>query len=551
MQQMLLIFNYLKRYHSDIVDTLCILLGFINLKIYAPEVIKDLLNKAKKRKEIENDINLAMENLLGNLYIKPNNNANFIKILRMIDDVNPTNEDIEILINTITQKQTINKLYAFSTPMEINHLIVDILDLQENDEIYNPCYGIGSLFLALSHKKKHFSIYGEELDSSLDRVARLILKALNIDAKNLFVNNILKKQIFPHNRKFSKIICHPPRDTYIGILDLKHNERFAQYGLITKSVPELSFIINGISYLKDRGVFILRNQILKKTSVEEKFKEKLCEERLIEAIIELPSNIFPHDSAEFSLIVLSKDNNGILHIDASSFHKKEGKYNHLINTNEILSMLKDKKHTKYSKWTSYDEIDIDDLRVQNYLTKHKSTAPKHSIKSIGTKIIRGVRIYSTKASKAQQYLNIGIVNFNEFGFISEEDIEKHIGDKDNIEKNKLLPFDILLSLRGINPKITIVNKSQNLMVANAGIIVLRAKNENEAYGLFCFLFSKKAQDILRDLYWKSERKSIDINALYDIEIPPNFTDNAKEKFLKINEIGTEILKLRKKLDDLR
>lgn len=551
MQQMLLIFNYLKRYHSDILDTLCILLGFINLKIYAPEVISVLLNKAKKRKEIESDINLAMETLLGNLYIKPNNNVNFIKILRMIDEVNPTNEDIEVLINTITQKQTINKLYAFSTPMEINRLIVDILDLQDNDEIYNPCYGIGSLFLALSQKNKHFSIYGEELDMSLDRVARLILKALNIDAKNLFVNNILKKQIFPQNRKFSKIMCHPPRDTYIGILDLKHNERFAQYGLITKSVPELSFIINGISYLQDKGVFILRNQILKKTSVEEKFKERLCEERLIEAIIELPNNIFPHDSAEFSLMVISKNNSGILHIDASSFHKKEGKYNHLIKTDEILKILREKKPSKYAKWTAYSDIDINDLRVQNYLTKHKSTAPKHSIKSIGTKIIRGVRIYSTKASKAQQYLNIGIINFNEFGFIDESDIEKHIGDKDKIEKNKLLPFDILLSLRGINPKITIINHSESPMVANAGIIVLRAKNQNEAYGLFCFLFSKKAQDILRDLYWKSERKSIDINALYDIEIPLDFTQNAKEKFEEINEIGTQIMSLQNKLEKLR
>lgn len=549
MQQMLLIFNYLKRYHSDILDSLCILLGFINLKIYAPEVISTLLNKAKKRKEITNDINFAMQNLLGALHITPNQSVNLIKILRMIDSANPTNEDIEALINTITQKQTINKLYAFSTPMEINRLIVEILDLKENDEIYNPCYGIGSLFLALSHKARHFSIYGEELDPQLDRIARLILKALNIDASNLFVNNILKKQIFPPNRKFSKIMCHPPRDIYIGILDLKHNERFAQYGLITKSVPELSLIINGISYLKDKGVFILRNQILKKTSVEEKFKEILCQKRLIEAIIELPSNIFPHDSAEFSLMVISKNNDGILHFDASSFHKKEGKYNHLTNTDEILSALKNKRH-KFAKFTPYAQIDVDDLRVQNYLKKHATPTPKHSIKSVA-KIIRGVRIYSTKASKAQAYLNIGIVNFNEFGFINECEIEQHIGDKDKIEKNRLMPFDILLSLRGVNPKITIVNKSQNLMVANAGIIVLRAKSEDEAYGLFCYLFSKKAQDILREIYFTSERKSIDINALYDIPVPLDFARGAREKFTQINAIGIEIKELHKKLEKLR
>ncbi|MGX2981798.1 N-6 DNA methylase [Helicobacter sp. 23-1045] len=550
MQQMLLMFNYLKRYHSDILDVLCIALGFINLKIHAPDDIRILLNRAKKRKEIGFDINIALQNLLGNLYVAPNNNVNFIKILRMVDEINPTNSDIESFINTISQKQTINKLYAFSTPLEINHLIADILDLSENDEIYNPCYGIGSLFLALTHKARHFSIYGEELDMQLDRVARLILKAIKIDASNLFVNNILKKQIFPPNRKFSKIICHPPRDIYIGILDLKHNERFAQWGLITKSVPELSFIINGISYLRDKGVFILRNQILKKTSVEEKFKEILCQKCLIEAIIELPNNIFPHDSAEFSLMVISKNNDGILHIDASNFHKKEGKYNHLTNTQQILEILRNRQNSQYSKFTPYSQIDIDDLRVQNYLLQQKKT-PKHSIKSIGVKIFRGVRIYSTKESNAQSYTNIGIVNFNEYGFIDCEAIEAHIGDKDKIEKNKLRAFDVLLSLRGVHPKITIVNKSKNPMVANAGIIVLRAKSEDEAYGLFCFLFSKRAQNLLRDLCVKSERKSININELYDIEIPQDFARGAKEKFMEINKIGSEIIKLHKKIENLR
>lgn len=551
---MLLMFNYLKRYHSDILDTLCIMLGLLNLRIYMPKIIKDLNVRVKKRKEAEIEINVALQELLGNLYVKPNPNINCIKIIRSLNDINPTSQSIEILINTITQKKTINKLYTYSTPMEINHLIVDILDLQENDEIYNPCYGIGSLFLALAQKKKHFSIYGEELDSNLDRVARLILMAINMPSHNLFVNNILKKQIFSPNRKFNKIMCNPPIDTYIGILDLKNNERFAKYGIITKSVPELSFIVNGISYMQDRGAFIIRNQILKKTFVEERFKDKLCEEGLIEAIIELPSNIFPHNNAEFSLMILSNNNRGILHIDASNFYTKEGKYNRLTKSDEILTMLKNKKNTQFSRFTPYKDIDTNDLRAQIYLKKHKSSKKdihKYCIRDIGAKVLRGVRIYSTKESKAQKYLNIGIANFNEFGFIDERGIEQHIGDKDKIEKNRLKPYDILLSLRGINPKITIVPQSANPMIANAGIIVLRAKNKDESLGLFCYLFSKKVQDILRGLYWEAERKSIDLNEIYKLEIPQDFVNGTKEQFAKIEAIGDEITKLHKELDKLR
>lgn len=556
MQEMLFIFNYLKRYHSDILDTLCIMLGFLNLRIYAPEVIRDLSTRVKKRKAMEIETNAALKNLLGDLYVEPNNNLNFIKIMRSLANINPTRENIEELINTITQKKTINKLYAYSTPMEINRLIVEILDLQENDTIYNPCYGIGSLFLALCHKNKHFSVYGEELDSSLDRVAKLILKAINIDSSNLIVNNILKKQVFSPLQKFDKIICNPPIDTYIGILDLKNDERFAKYGIITKSVPELSFIVNGISYMKDRGVFIIRNQILKKSFMEEKFKEKLCNDRLIEAIIELPSNIFPHNNERFSIMVLSKNNDGILHIDASNSCIKEGKYNHLTKTNEILSMLKNKQNTDNSQFTPYNKIndknlrDID-LRAHIYVKNQKDEQKNHCIRNINAKILRGVRIQSANNEHTQQYLNIGIVNFNEFGFIDESKLNKDKGDKEMIKKNRLQPYDILLSLRGINPKVTIIKEGKMPKIANAGIIIIRTQHKDEALGLFCHFFKEEVQDILRELYKEAERKSIDLNKIYNIEIPKDFTKGAKEKFDQINAIGKKIELLYKELDKFR
>lgn len=551
MQQMLLIFNYLKRYHSDILDTICILLGVIALRLYSPNAIIEILERAKRRKPIIDEFNNAMSKLLGELYVKPNNNINLIKILRSINETNPTNEQIELLINTITQKKTINKLYSYSTPMEINRLVVDILDIKDNDEIYNPCYGIGSLFLALARSKKSFSIYGEELDSSLDKVARLILKTLNIKSSNLFINNILKKQIFPPDRKFNKIMCNPPIDTYIGILDLKKNERFAKYGLISKSVPELSFIIHGISYLKDRGVFIIRNQLLKKTSVEEKFKEILCKERLIEAIIELPSNIFPHNSADFSLMIISKNNSGILHIDATSFYKKEGKYNRLIKTDEILSLLKDKREGKHSKFSKFEDLNINDLRAQSYLKRRDISHSSHTIRGIGADISRGQRIYDSKASKMQKYLNIGIVNFNEYGFINVEDMEEYVGDSDRINKARLMPYDILLSLRGITPKISIVGESKIPMVANAGIIIIRTKSVEDALGLYCFFFTNNARSVLSELYLQSEKTSIDINNIYDIEIPHDFKKDALKKFEEINAIGEEVAALNKRLEKFR
>lgn len=551
MQQMLVVFDYLKRYHSDIFDAIAILLEIITLRRYSSYHIVALLNKAKKRKPIIDDFNAIMRELFGDLYVEPNSNINLIKILKAINEVDITDEKIEFLINTITQKKTINKLYSYSTPMEINRLIVGILDIRDNDEIYNPCYGIGSLFLALAQTQKKFSIYGEELDPSLDRIAKLILKSLNIKTDNLYVNNILKNHIFPLDREFDKIMCHPPMDSYIGTLDLKNNQRFFRFGFITKSAPELSFIINGISYLKNKGVFVIRNQLLKKTSVEEKFKEKICKDGLLEAIIELPKNIFPHNSADFSLMIISKNNTNVLHIDASSFYKKDGKYNRLIKNDEILKLLKDRKDTEFSKLTNRDDLNFNDLRAQTYLYKKSSNNSLMSIKNIGVEIIRGQRIAQAKTNKVKKYINVGIINFNEYGFIDTSNMEQNIGDVDKINANKLKAYDILLSLRGISPKMTIVGKNNIDMVANAGILILRARNKGDALGLFCFLFSNYAQKILSELYEQTEKKIIDINELYNIELRDDFRDNAIEKFNKINDIGKKISNLYDELNSLR
>ena len=551
MQKMLVVFDYLKRYHSDIFDAIAILLEIITLKRYSSNHILDLLNKAEKRKPIKQDFDCIMTDLFGDLYTAPNSNINLIKILKAINEVEITDEKIEILINTITQKKTINKLYPYSTPMEINRLIIGILDIKDNDEIYNPCYGIGSLFLALSQTKKKFSIYGEELDSSLDKIAKLILKSLDMKTDNLYVNNILKNQIFPLSRKFDKIMCHPPIDSYIGTLDLKNNKRFSKYGFITKSAPELSFIINGISYLKEKGVFVIRNQLLKKTSVEERFKEKICKDGLLEAIIELPKNIFPHNSADFSLMIISKNNDSVLHIDASGFYKKDGKYNRLVKNDEILKLLKERKDTKYSKLTKLNDSNFNDLRAQTYLHKKSVVDSMMSIKNIGVEIIRGQRIPQPKTNKIKEYINIGIINFNEYGFIDTSHIERSVGDIDKVNVNKLQAYDILLSLRGTSPKITIVNNSDIDMVANAGILILRAKNKEDSICLYCFLFSNYAQKVLSELYEQTEKKVIDVNELYNIELPRDFRENALEKFDLINKIGNKINDLHNELDKLR
>ena len=216
-----------------------------------------------------------------------------------------------------------------------------------------------------------------------------------------------------------------------------------------------------------------------------------------------------------------------------------------------MKLLKDRKDTEFSKLTNRDDLNFNDLRAQTYLYKKSSNNSLMSIKNIGVEIIRGQRIAQAKTNKVKKYINVGIINFNEYGFIDTSNMEQNIGDVDKINANKLKAYDILLSLRGISPKMTIVGKNNIDMVANAGILILRARNKGDALGLFCFLFSNYAQKILSELYEQTEKKTIDINELYNIELRDDFRDNAIEKFNKINDIGKKISNLYDELNSLR
>ena len=547
-------FEYIKRYHTDMLDSIAIMLELFWLKHHATALIESLITLGNKRKPIYDSFSKALQEAFGTeLYTPLNPNANLLKILKVIHSQTIANSTIEEFLHIITQKKTTHKLFSYSTPLEINELLVGILDIKEKESVYNPCYGMGSLFFAICNHAKNVELYGEELESTLAKIAKITCKILSLSPQHLVLNNILTNAQFKHH-KFDKIICNPPLDSHVGTQFLKEDERFSSYETLIKTYPELLFLIHSLSHLKDKGVFILRTQTLLKSSLEGRLREKLCEDRLIEAIIELPKNIFPHQTQDFSIIVLSQHNDSILHINANTphFYRKDGKYNRLINLSSLLALYKHKATSEHSTLTPLKQINPHDLSVGYYLHKPKQeVADSLYLKDLQVSIFRGQRVYGSPKDEKMTFFDLGVADFAEFGFCDEFSTQRFKGDKTKIHKYALKPYDIAISLRGNTPKFTILSPEakRHIIVANAGIVVLRAPSTDIAIGIYCYLFSHKGQKALGNIY--ERLGALNPNDLENLPIPRDFTQNSQKIFAKIQDYALKLREIESQLQKLR
>ncbi len=545
MQNLLKCFEYLKPYHIDMLDAIGVMIELFLFRSKDQKAFLQILSLEKP--QAYNALTQELQNIIEpDLFITPSPKINTHKILRLLADETLSYGVIERFLHTITQKQTTNKLYFYSTPLEINQLLVGILDIQTYDEVYNPCYGMGSVFLSIANTAPStISIYGEELDSKLSSIAKLIAKLSGLQSYHLCVSDILVNPMFKQSNeytKFDKILCNPPLNAHLGTELLKDDERFSRVGILIKTYPELVFLVHSLAHLKNKGVFIVRNQTLMKSSLEGKLRERLCEEGMIESVIELPKNIFPHQNYDFSLLVISHNNKQILHINANNehFYTKDGKYNRLINLEEIIQIYRTKKITPYSSLTPLGNISPQDLRAHIYTSKHNvlsySATNSHTLTTLGVEIFRGQRTYGTHKDEEIDFFDIGIADFAPCGYTQTFQTKRQSGNREKIKKYQVRSYDVLLSLRGIMPKLTILGIVDSVSVVNAGIIVLRAPNKQVAEGLYCYLFSQVGEQALAQIYKESVDSTLNIENLAQLLIPCDYTKNAPQILARLNAL---------------
>lgn len=205
----------------------------------------------------------------------------------------------------------------FYTPKSIVNLIAELIEPYKG-KIYDPCCGSGGMFVQSmkfieNHKgnKKDVSVYGQEYTSATYKLAKMNLAIRGISA-NL---GAAAKDTFANDQhetlKADFIMANPPynQKDWRKNDELVDDARWDGYETPPTSNANYAWILHMISKLSDNGVagFILSNGVLSSGGTEQKIREKLIKNKLVEAIFVLPMNMFYTTDTSVSLWIINKN----------------------------------------------------------------------------------------------------------------------------------------------------------------------------------------------------------------------------------------------------
>lgn len=278
----------------------------------------------------------------------------------------------------------------YFTPQEVSTLLTKLAIIGKDrvNKVYDPACGSGSLLLKsakiLGKDKVDQGYFGQELNVTTYNLCRINMFLHNIgyDKFDIANEDTLTQPMHWDEEPFEIIVSNPPYSTnWVGEEDvtLINDPRYSPAGVLApKSKADMAFIMHMISWLAPNGTaaIVCFPGIMYRTGAEQKIRKYLVDNNFIDAIIQLPNNLFFGTNIATCIMVLKKNkmDNGILFIDASNEYKKDINNNRLSEENieNILNLYKTRGDVDYlSKLISYESIVSEkyDLNITNYVEK--------------------------------------------------------------------------------------------------------------------------------------------------------------------------------------
>lgn len=229
------------------------------------------------------------------------------------------------------------KAGEFYTPLEVVKLMVRLLQLAPNMSVYDPTVGSGgllsqsiNLLKGEGYSSGDLSLYGQESVYSTWAICKMnmVLQG-NYNADIRCGNTLLYPKHTKSNRlqTFDRVIAHPPASLKEWGLDKFDNDKFERfkYGNPPKNNGDFAFVQHILSSMNEggRAVVVLSRGALFRAGVEQKIREGMLKDDVIEAVVGLPAGLFYGTGIPTCLLVLNKNKSkkqkgNILFIDASN-----------------------------------------------------------------------------------------------------------------------------------------------------------------------------------------------------------------------------------------
>lgn len=284
----------------------------------------------------------------------PKRNEKLVKLLDAIGDL-PLGDLQENSIDLFGDAyEYLMQMYAanagksggeYYTPQEVSELLarITVLGKTSVNKVYDPAAGSGSLLLkfakVLGKENVREGFYGQEINLTTYNLARInmFLHDINYEKFNLAHGDTLLDPAHWDDEPFEAIVSNPPYSIkWDGDANplLINDERFAPAGVLApKSKADLAFTMHILSWLAVNGTAAIVEfpGVLYRGGAEQKIRQYLIDNNYVDAVIQLPADLFFGTTIATCIIVLkkSKRDNSVLFIDASAEFKRVGNKNKL------------------------------------------------------------------------------------------------------------------------------------------------------------------------------------------------------------------------------
>jgi type I restriction enzyme M protein len=263
----------------------------------------------------------------------------------------------------------------FFTPSEVSELIARLVKPRENDRIYDPTCGSGSLLIRTAKQVpgNKVQLYGQERNGQTYALSLMNMFLHKFDDAKIEWGDTLSEP--KHLEKdelmtFDVEVANPPfsLDKWaIGFSgetdykkftmrpDLDPYHRF-DLGVPPKSKGDYAFVLHMLKSLAENGRMgiVLPHGVLFRGASEGKIRKQILKMNLLDCVISLPSNLFFGTGIPAAILIFKKnrDRKNLLFIDAS----QDGMYQKGKNQNKLREEDLQRIVDAYDKYETQDKF---------------------------------------------------------------------------------------------------------------------------------------------------------------------------------------------------
>lgn len=338
----------------------------------------------------------------------------------------------------------------YYTPRTIAKIIADILVGKENPQnvkVYDPSAGSGTLLMNVANRigVDNCTVYSQDISQKSSNLLRLnlILNNLSHSIHNIVQGNTIINN--KHPEKMDYIVSNPPfkldfsswRDQveslpnsseiyFAGVpkIPAKKKDSMAIYELF------IQHIINSLSEKGKAGIVVPTGFLTAQSGIDKKIRKYLVDNKMIDTVVSMPSNVFANTGTNVSVIFLNndKEDDQVQLIDASKLGQK-------VKENGLQKTVLSKDDIKKIVDTAINREDIDDFSIGVSLDEIKDKNYSFSAGQYFPVKIEYVKLTQEEFEKKMQGYQENLSELFDKGGKLGKDIEEFIGNIKYESKN--------------------------------------------------------------------------------------------------------------------